>query len=182
MSLPAAVVAVHEVLVAGAVSHAFGGALALAYHAEPRGTVDIDVNVFAPSVDDAEGHLARLGYQREAMDTEPLPIAGIRFRRTTDPFPVDLFHSLDPAYEEIEARVQRVPFGPDRIEIPILSAEDLVMFKLSFGRDQDWVDLRRVCQAQPDLDVGYVERQLLHLRGPHMHPRLTRLRSLLSDR
>ena len=32
-----------------AVPHAFGGALALAYWAEPRATVDIDVNVFVPT-------------------------------------------------------------------------------------------------------------------------------------
>jgi hypothetical protein len=30
------------------VGHAFGGALALAYYAEPRATIDIDVNVFVP--------------------------------------------------------------------------------------------------------------------------------------
>jgi hypothetical protein len=30
------------------VPHAFGGALALAYYAEPRATVDIDLNVFVP--------------------------------------------------------------------------------------------------------------------------------------
>ena len=29
--------------------HAFGGALALAYYAEPRSTIDIDVNVFIPA-------------------------------------------------------------------------------------------------------------------------------------
>ncbi|MBI1843131.1 MAG: hypothetical protein HYR89_00725, partial [Actinobacteria bacterium] len=28
------------------VPHAFGGALALAYYAEPRATIDIDLNVF----------------------------------------------------------------------------------------------------------------------------------------
>ena len=31
-----------------AIPHAFGGALALAYYAEPRATIDIDLNVFVP--------------------------------------------------------------------------------------------------------------------------------------
>ncbi len=31
------------------VPHAFGGALALAYYAEPRATIDIDLNVFVPA-------------------------------------------------------------------------------------------------------------------------------------
>ncbi len=30
------------------IPHAFGGALALAYYAEPRATIDIDLNVFVP--------------------------------------------------------------------------------------------------------------------------------------
>lgn len=37
---------VDEALTAAAVPHAFGGALALAYHVEsPRATVDIDLNI-----------------------------------------------------------------------------------------------------------------------------------------
>ena len=31
-----------------AIPHAFGGALALAYYAEPRTTIDIDLNLFVP--------------------------------------------------------------------------------------------------------------------------------------
>ena len=45
------IVAVHEHLSAAKVRHAFGGALALAYVAEPRGTVDIDVNVFGVTLE-----------------------------------------------------------------------------------------------------------------------------------
>ncbi|GAC1588103.1 MAG: hypothetical protein NVS3B21_03560 [Acidimicrobiales bacterium] len=53
------------------------------------------------------------------------------------------------------------------------------MFKLSFGRDKDWVDLRAVCLGTPALDVPYIERQLLAIRGPTMHPRLARFRAML---
>ena len=31
------------------IPHAFGGALALAYYAEPRATIDIDLNLFIPT-------------------------------------------------------------------------------------------------------------------------------------
>src|SRR5262249_14713784 len=44
LSLPERILAIDRALVA--VPHAFGGALALAYYAEPRATVDIDLNVF----------------------------------------------------------------------------------------------------------------------------------------
>ena len=42
------VIDVHSRLSSQGVAHAFGGALALAYVADPRGTVDVDV-VFPPS-------------------------------------------------------------------------------------------------------------------------------------
>ena len=45
-SLPEKIVALHERLRGAGIAHAFGGALALAYYAEPRATDDIDVNLF----------------------------------------------------------------------------------------------------------------------------------------
>jgi hypothetical protein len=47
--LPEKFIAVHDALRAMEVPHAIGGAFALAYYAEPRSTIDIDVNVFAPA-------------------------------------------------------------------------------------------------------------------------------------
>ena len=181
MSLIDLVVTVHERLGDAGVPHAFGGALALAYVAEPRGTVDIDVNVFAPlaEIDGALAALAPVGLEPEHDRTQWVPIAGIRLRHRSDPFPVDVFPSLDPAYETIRDRVVEHPFGPERRPLPFLSAEDLTVFKLSFGRPKDWVDITAIAAAAPDLDVDYIERQTVHLRGPTMHPRVVRLRSLL---
>lgn len=184
MSIVDVVVEIHRGLAAAGCAHAFGGALALAHHAEPRGTVDIDVNVFT---DDGDGRvaidaLAVLGYELDSPDGSRLPIAGIRLRRSVDPFPVDLFPPLGPEYAEVAARVRWFPFGPDAVDLPFLSAEDLAVFKLSFGRDRDWVDLRSLCRAVPGLDAGYVERQLVSLRGPSMYPRIARLRSFLDAR
>ena len=45
-ALPDKVLAIHKALSKAKIAHAFGGALALAYYAEPRATIDIDVNVF----------------------------------------------------------------------------------------------------------------------------------------
>lgn len=181
MSLIDLVVDVHDQLDEAGFAHAFGGALALAYVAEPRGTVDVDVNVFAPTseVDAVLAALAAAGLQPEGDRSDWLPAAGIRLRRENDPFPVDLFPSLDAAYDEISERVVDHPFGPGRQLLPFLSAEDLALFKLSFGRAKDWVDLSAMATAVPTLDVDYVERQLLVLRGPSMYPRLARLRSML---
>jgi hypothetical protein len=183
VSLVALVLEVHDALAAASFSHAFGGALALAYVAVPRGTVDIDVNVFTPAaeVDPVLDALASIDLRPERPRADWLPVAGIRLRRGSDPYPVDLFPSLDERYAEIERRCPSHPFGHGDAVIPFLSAEDLTLFKLSFGRDKDWVDLRAVAQARPDLDIDYVERQLIGLRGPSAYPRVARMRSLLRD-
>jgi len=181
VSLVDLVVDVHRRLSGASLSHAFGGALALAYVADPRGTVDVDVNVFTPfdAVDSILEALAPIGLRPERDRAAWVPVAGIRLRRDADPYPVDLFPSLDPRYSEIERRCRQHPFGRDGLSLPFLSAEDLAMFKLSFGRDKDWVDLRAMATARPDLDVDYIERQLIGLRGPAMHPRVARLRGFL---
>jgi len=181
MTIIDVVVEVHELLTAACPRHAFGGALALAYYAEPRATVDIDVNVFPP---DAElgavvGALATAGYAADPPSPEPVPAAAIRFRREIDPFPVDLFPPLGRPYDEIADRIRWWPFGPQPVELPFLSVEDLTLFKLSFGRRKDWTDLEQLVASGTTLDVDYVERQLIELRGPTMYPRLARLRALV---
>lgn len=182
MSLVGLVLDVHRQLAEASLSHAFGGALALAYVAEPRGTVDVDVNVFTPlaEVDGILEVLAAIDLRPERAPADWLPTAGIRLRRELDPYPVDLFPSLDERYyTEIERRCPRYPFGTGDAVLPFLSAEDLAVFKLSFGRDKDWVDLRAMARARPALDIDYIERQLVGLRGPGMYPRVVRLRSFL---
>ncbi|MDA8184376.1 MAG: hypothetical protein M0035_08150 [Actinomycetota bacterium] len=175
------VVEVHNALDELGMSHAFGGALALAYHAEPRGTDDIDVNVFLPFSERVQfvEAFAATGFSPEGDPEAGPPFGGIRLRRSEDPSPLAVFLSLDESvYGEIESRVLRFPFGADGTSLPFLSAEDLAVLKLSFNRDQDWVDLRRLVEQRGDLDLGYIERQLVALRGPLMYQRTARLRAL----
>jgi hypothetical protein len=180
VSLVELVVETHDLLDDRSAGHAFGGALALAYYAEPRGTADVDVNVFLPfsEAGSVVPAFEALGLRPERRPEDWLPLGGVRLVRPTDPAPLDLFFSVDQHYDEIAARTRRFPFGLDHREMPFLSAEDLAVFKLSFGRDQDWVDLRRLVGAQRDLDLAYVERQLIGIRGPTMYPRIVRLRTM----
>lgn len=177
------IVAVHDHLDAADLPHAFGGALALGYVADPRGTADIDVNVFVPAddLDLIAQALEPLGFRRPP-DSTVTPVAGVRFVHTEEPFPLDVFPSLDERYELIARRVVRHPFGRGEDELPFLSAEDLCLFKLSFGRPQDWVDLRSIANARPDLDLAYIEEQLIALRGRSMYPRLARFRGYVEER
>jgi len=181
MSLVELVIAVHRHFDRAAIAHAFGGALALAYVAEPRGTVDIDVNVFLPSqaLDRVAEALTPLGFHQGEPHGEQAPIAGVRFEHPDDPYPVDVFPALDDRYEEIERRRVFRPFGRADDLLPFLSAEDLCLFKLSYGRPKDWVDLAAIAAATPDLDIDTVEDLLVALRGPSMYPRLARFRSLV---
>jgi hypothetical protein len=57
------IVALGEALQAAGVPYAFGGAIALLYWSEPRGTVDIDINIFLPASDPDEAFdvVAKLG-------------------------------------------------------------------------------------------------------------------------
>lgn len=178
MSFTETVIAVHDALESAGIPHAFGGALALANYGEPRMTVDIDVNVFsaAATVDAVTGALAGLGYAPERDPALGAPIAGIRYQGEQG-FPVDVFLPLDEPYDEVAARTTRSTLAGR--DLPFLSLEDLIVFKLSFNRDKDWADLRALLAAGARPDGRYVERQLLALRGPTMHPRLARLRSLL---
>lgn len=135
------VIALGRTLEAAAVPHAFGGALALAYYATPRGTVDIDVNVFVPA-DDAERVLTAIagtGVRRAPDDTSRIRRDGqvrLRWGHT----PIDLFFSYDPLHERCLERRRSVPFG-EGDAIWILSAEDLAIFKVIFDREKDWTDL-----------------------------------------
>jgi hypothetical protein len=74
--------------------------------------------------------------------------------------------------------VRRVPFGDD-VELTILSAEDLAIFKAIFDRAKDWSDLAEVLFAQgPDFDAAYVTGWLRRIL-PEDDARLHRFESLV---
>jgi hypothetical protein len=52
--------------------------------------------------------------------------------------------------------------------------EDLVVFKVSFGRPRDWLDIESILDTHAEFDLSYVERKLTEIRGPTLRPRLAR--------
>lgn len=136
-SLPERIVAVHRAF--RTVPHAFGGALALAYYAEPRATRDIDCNVFIPAsaAHKALTPLAKLGVDVEAAAEVAERDGQVRvFWNTT---PIDLFFSYDRFHDAALDSIITVPFASTAI--PILSATHLAVCKVVFNRPKDWVDL-----------------------------------------
>jgi hypothetical protein len=178
-SLVDKIVAVDDALRAADVPHAFGGALALAFHVEePRATRDIDVNVFAPS-----------GRAREVFDAMPVGVDWSeddvkavervgQVRVFWDDNPVDLFFSTHAFHDQAEAEIVQVPFA--ETTIPVLGATELTVFKAFFNRTKDWADIEAMLDADT-VDVHRAMGWLVDLLGPD-DERLARLRDLLDRR
>jgi hypothetical protein len=174
-SLSEKVVALDEALTGAKISHAFGGALALAYYAEPRATIDVHVNVFAHPEEHGTvfAALEPLGVERPA-NSEPLLRDGqSRWRWGRNP--VDLFFANDPIHAAMKKAARKVPFGD--VRIPILSAEHLIVCKVFFDRPKDWLDIEQILVTEMDLDHGEVKSWLEKGLGPS-DPRRARFADL----
>jgi hypothetical protein len=161
-----------------AVPHAFGGALALAYYAEPRATIDIDLNVFVPAerFEDVAAPLRALGVTIDDTAASLVARDG-QARVWWDATPVDLFFAYD-AFHGAAARARRtVPFADG--EIPILAPEHLVVCKVVFNRSKDWVDIDAMRALGPALDTAEVLRWVGRIAGDE-DPRYERIAALLT--
>ncbi len=163
-SLPDKVVAIHRALRAARIGHAFGGALALAYYAEPRATIDIDLNVFVAPGAHAAIHaaLAPLGVADEADEVALARDGQCRWwwGRT----PLDLFFAYDELHDAMRREARTVPFGDETIVV--LSPEHLTVCKALFARPKDWLDIEQILVCEADLDAGEVGRWLDRIVGP----------------
>ena len=174
-TLPEKVVAIHEAL--ADVPHAFGGALALAYYAEPRSTIDIDLNVFVPVGESGAvvDRLRALGVTGDAP-VDVLERDG-QARLWWDRNPIDLFFSYDPFHDAARDAARTVPFGDTTI--PVLAADHLVVCKAVFDRPKDWVDIDAMLAAESKIDPAEVLRWVSRITGPD-DPRFARIARVLA--
>jgi len=170
------VVAIEENLRAADVPHAFGGALALAYHViEPRGTRDIDVNLFVSE------HRARqtlellpAGIEWNEEDLERIERDG-QARLFWEDVPIDVFFATHPFHARAGEHATRVPFFGTTM--PVLGATELTVFKAFFNRTKDWADIEAMIDAGT-VDIHTALGWLVDLLGGDDH-RVARLRKLL---
>lgn len=148
------ILSLHHALTEAHLSHAFGGALALAWCTErARGTIDIDINIFVG-----------VGEMHTVIDALPSGIAvpkraiaelkkegQVRF--WWEKTPVDVFLNTTDFHSDIEKRVRWERFAGE--PIPFLSCFDLAVFKAFFSRTKDWADLEEMVAAGT-LDVPRV--------------------------
>ena len=168
------VVAVCESLERTGIPWALGGALALAYATnEPRGTRDIDVNVFVGSAE-APAVFAALPAGVVFTDAD-VAEAGTRdqVRLWWDTTPIDVFFAADQFHFDVAARCRSVPFEGRRIRV--LSGEDLAVFKALFDRTKDWADIEAMVESNA-IDLELAAARLAGLLGDD--PRVGRLRTL----
>jgi hypothetical protein len=160
-----------------AIPHAFGGALALAYYAEPRATVDIDLNVFV-AVDrfaDVAGPLRSMNVTIDD-DAEAIVRRDGQGRVWWESTPVDLFFAYDPFHEAAAKARRTVPFASGTI--PILAPEHLAVCKAVFNRPKDWVDIDSMLATGLTLDVAEVMRWVGRIAGD-TDPRFERIAAVL---
>ena len=175
-SLVDQILAIEHALDDAGIEHAFGGALALAFHVEePRGTRDIDVNVF---VEPSSAHhvFSSLPHGVE-WDGSLLDkaVSDGQVRLFWDETPVDVFFSTHLFHDHASLRVLRVPLAGS--VIPILGATELVVFKAFYDRTKDWADIEAITESGT-ADAHAALGWLTDLLGPRDH-RVSRLRNLM---
>jgi hypothetical protein len=146
VTLPERLVELHRALSRRRIAHAFGGAIALAYWTlDPRGTSDIDVNIFTPAADAARALRALPeGIAQPPAAADVIARDG-QTRLWWDETPVDLFFDNVPIHADAARHRRIVPFAGTRI--PILGPVELAAFKAMFDRTRDWADLEAMIAA-----------------------------------
>jgi hypothetical protein len=169
---------IHDSLTAAGIAHAFGGAIALAYCVEePRGTRDLDVNIFV-AASEAEFALAALPDEVRVRKSD---IAKVKrdgqARLDWDGTPIDVFLNSMPLHDAVAASVVWVRL--EGRDVPMLDCASLAIFKAFFDRTQDWADLEAIALATPE-DIEEAAATISDLMGDD-DPACTRLTSLLGQ-
>lgn len=168
--------AIHDSLGEASIAHAFGGAIALAYCTEePRGTRDLDVNIFIAAskarqtlacmpdgVTVSEGNIAKVERDGQA-------------RLDWDGTPVDVFLNNVPLHQAVAAAVVWVPLAGR--DVPVLDCASLAIFKAFFDRTKDWADLEAIARTTPE-DIDAAAATISALVGKD-DPAVQRLESLI---
>lgn len=171
LSLGERLLAIHHALTAARLPHAFGGAIALAFYTqEPRGTRDLDLNVFVDQTAAAEA----LAAFPAGVGRPPAAVAAIvrdgQGRLWWDGVPVDVFFDTVEFHRQAQRNTRTGTFLG--VEIPVLGPVELAVFKAVFDRTKDWADIEAMVTAE-SLDINEVVAALRRLVGAE-DPRIAR--------
>ncbi len=168
------IIALSTALTTHDIPHAFGGALALAYATEePRGTRDVDINLFVtPAEAERAFRALPAGVRWSEADVAAVE-RDEQVRLWWDDTPVDLFFAAHELHHAAGRRARGVDFVGHPIRV--LAPADLATFKVLFDRTKDWADIEAMLDSGT-LDVEEVVAELLALLGDD--PRIERLRAM----
>jgi hypothetical protein len=155
--------AIHDALDDARIPHAIGGAIALGYCTlEPRGTRDLDVNVFI-GPERAKDVFTALpeGVEFSGVHLEQAEKDG-QVRLRWGATPIDVFLSVLPFHDHVQAHVRVVPF--EGRTIPVLGCTGLAVFKAMFDRPRDWVDIEAMFEARA-VDLDEARRWVVEMVG-----------------
>jgi hypothetical protein len=152
---------------ASGLPYALGGALALGAHGVPRGTLDVDVNVFV-----ADEELPRVVAALRSLGIDldegaALARAGRdgMFVGSWGGMRIDVF-TLSIPFSEEAGRTRVRLSDPDGEAVWFLAPEALTIFKLLFFRPKDLADLERLVSVQgASLDRLYVRSWMVEMMG-----------------
>jgi hypothetical protein len=161
--------------------YAIGGAIALGFWGEPRGTLDVDVTLFLPLDRPSECLWLLQDLACEMVFSEAL--ASLRehgfCRVLYHGLRLDVFLPIVDFYAVARARRQRVELGGQ--PVMIWDAASLIVFKLMFFRRKDIADVEGVLRIQQGrLDLDWVRQQLVELYGPR-DPRIHQWDELVAE-
>lgn len=171
-------VALHHALEEARLPHALGGALALGWCTrDPRGTSDIDLNIFVPT-SAIPKVLAALPPEVVANEENVRQLRRDgQSRLFWGEVPVDLFLTTDEFHVEVMSRVSLEPFAGELV--PFLSCGDLAVFKAFFDRRRDWADIEDMLVAGT-IDADAVVAVIARFLGDD-DPRISKLREIQSE-
>lgn len=161
------------------VETAIGGAIALGFWAEPRGTLDVDITLFLPPEDTDRccDLLIEVGCEFDWVEAvtslrehgyAPVRHSGLR---------LDVFLPLIDFYGAARERRRSVPLAG--AEVSIWDAETLCVFKMMFFREKDIADIGSMLRhSDPSFDSEWVERSLEQIFGAR-DPRVSRWREIV---
>jgi hypothetical protein len=174
-SLIERLMAVHDALDHAKLPHAVGGAIALGYCIqEPRGTRDLDINIFVTRARADEVFAALPGSITVTLaNVEQVERDG-QTRLMWDDMPVDIFLNVLPFHNEVATSVRSVVLAGRAI--PVLDCSALTVFKAMFDRGKDWVDIEAMVE-HGSIDVEQTAARIEELDGSDSH-RAKRLREL----
>lgn len=148
------------------IPYAVGGAVAYGFWGAPRGTQDLDLNLFLPAerIGPALDALMAAGVEVNVAQAHQSARERGDVRARYGDMPVDIFVVSIPLHESAARRTVQVALLGKTIRI--LSAEDLTLFKLLFFRGKDLVDIERILAVQGEkLDRDYIRRWLIDCVG-----------------